>query len=83
MVGLPIAMVDNQNLPIKRWLDNANFPITIIQHTHDPLGSFSEVERIISEVNRDINFLEIPGDSHDYNEFLLFTDILEGLRKAT
>ena len=81
-VGFPLAMVNNQNLPARDWLETANFPISILQHTSDPLGSFRDVEQYIKAINHDnISVHEIAGDTHDYLEFHVFSDFTQKLAR--
>ncbi len=73
-VGLPLKMIHGQNLPFKKWLGSVNIPIIILQHTSDPFGSFQEVKQYVKAVNQDnIIVNELPGDSHDYSEFQVFS----------
>jgi len=81
-VGLPLAMAHNQNLPVKEWLGTTDFPIAILQHTSDPLGPFQEVEQYIEAIKRDnITVHELPGDTHDYSEFQIFSDFVQKLAR--
>lgn len=79
-VGLPMAMVHNQNLPAGDWLETADFPISVLQHTSDPLGSFRDVKQYVESLNHDnITVHEIVGDTHDYLEFQTFSDFINNL----
>ncbi len=81
-IGLPLAMVHSQKLPVKEWLKKADCPIAILQHKSDPLGSYQEVEQYIEAVNRDnITVHELPGNTHDYLEFQIFNNFVRELAR--
>lgn len=79
-VGFPMRMIENNNSPVDKWLKATNFPITILQHDSDPLGSYQEVERYFTHTNRhNVTIHMLPGATHDYLEFEIFTELLEKL----
>ena len=68
-VGLPLKIIIEDCIPFFEWLDNVNVPVVIIQNKNDPFGSINEVKiYIINTKNNDIKILEVPGDSHDYDD---------------
>ncbi|HVV25956.1 MAG TPA: alpha/beta family hydrolase [Candidatus Saccharimonadales bacterium] len=72
-VGLPLAMIRHHKLPARDWLEKTDFPIVILQHTADPLGSYQEVEQYVKSMGREnVTVHELPGNTHDYLEFQTF-----------
>ncbi|GAC1391768.1 MAG: hypothetical protein NVSMB46_05430 [Candidatus Saccharimonadales bacterium] len=81
--GLPLAMVHKFQLPAIEWLEATEFPVTIIQHSQDPLGSYSDVQQFIGQLARpNIEVIEVPGTTHDYMEFDLIKSFVDKLLKA-
>jgi hypothetical protein len=79
-VGLPLAMIQSHELPAGEWLREANFPITILQHTADPLGSYRDVKQYIEPIgNTGIAVHELPGDTHNYPEFEIIREFTQEL----
>ena len=81
-VGVPLVMIHDHNLPVKKWLDETDFPIIILQHTYDPYGSFKDVGQYIKLLDRrNISIHELPGNTHDYLELQTFQDFTKSLRQ--
>ena len=68
--GIPLPIVNTYDLPLTEWLTGANIPITIIQNSHDPYGSYQELRAIVASTkNQHITIQEATGDTHDYLDF--------------
>ena len=68
LLGVPINGAVSKDL-LKRWLDEINIPIIIVQNTSDPLGSFAEVKAAFDRAAENVSFVELPGETHDYLDF--------------
>lgn len=79
-VGFPLAMITSHHIPADEWLQATDFPITVLQHTADPLGSFRDVKRYFADTGRNgVALHELPGNKHDYDEFQTFKSFTEKL----
>lgn len=65
-------------IPLRGAIDRRTFvaslktipcPVTIIQNTADPFGSFEEIYSTLSGLGAHITFVEFPGKTHDYLDF--------------
>lgn len=80
VVGLPMAMIEKDNLKVNEWLNEVSIPIVILQHTKDPLGTYASVKDYLSTCkNANIALKELPGDTHDYLEHKEFVTVLKNL----
>lgn len=77
-VGIPLKWAKKNNFNIDNWFRGFSVPTVILQHTSDPFGSSKEIKDLIS--NKDITNVElkeIPGNTHDYNEFDFIFNLLD------
>jgi hypothetical protein len=81
--GFPLAMVTNYDLPVADWLLATEFPITILQNSHDPLGSHEDVVSFFNSVGRqNVSIHSLPGDTHDYLDFAALKEFAGQLPKS-
>lgn len=73
-VGLPITSIAEMQLPLKEWLAKVTVPITVIQNSQDPYGSYADVVRYLK--NTDCIVIENPGDTHDYTDYQQIVQLL-------
>ncbi len=68
-VGTPVYWANDNQIDFKNWLKGFSIPTLFIQHTNDPTISSKDLRAMLEE-NRAANyeFVELPGDSHDYPE---------------
>lgn len=67
--GFPLEMVKNYNFPVDTWLSNIKNPILVLQNEFDPLGSYNDVAKHITNIkNTNISIHKLPGDTHDYKD---------------
>ena len=80
-VGLPInfTSIINVNLEELLALCSAKTKVTLIQQTNDPEGSFNEVSKLCSKYEN-INCIEWPGSTHDYDAEELVKFVIESLK---
>jgi hypothetical protein len=79
-VGFPLVMVKNHHLPVDNWLRTTDFPITVLQHSTDPFGSYQDVKQYFNTTGRsNVTVHELAGDTHDYIEFQTLKDFTEKL----
>ena len=77
--GLPLAIIQNHNLPIYRWLAESKCGITFMQNENDPLGIYEDVRYFVSKLpKKNTQIYKLPGDTHDYR----VEDILNFTRTA-
>lgn len=78
-LGLPLKAFDElPDMPegLKRLP-----PTVFVQNTRDPLGSFADVQTYVAaHSNAEARCLETPGDTHDYADFTLITELATGER---
>jgi len=77
VLGLPIYMCYSDNIDIKSIVNSCSMKtkIMIIEQKNDPVGSSSDVLKIL---NDDIKFIEIEGNDHHYNNYLENKKIIDG-----
>lgn len=69
-VGIPINWAHEYNFDIDKWFKSFRFPLTIIQHTNDPITSIQELRKFLIDENvTGYNLVEWPGKDHYYQEF--------------
>lgn len=68
LLGVPISSGVTSEL-FMQWLKQITVPVTIVQNTADPLGSFADVRSAFEEVGENLSFVESSGDTHDYIDF--------------
>ncbi len=75
LLGIPINGGAPQ-APFREWLEKIKLPIVIVQNTNDPLGSFSDVRSAFEFKNRNILYVELPGNTHDYLDFRAIENLI-------
>jgi hypothetical protein len=70
VTGLPLKVIQENNLPVIEWLIKVDIPMLIIQNENDPLGSYEEVSAYTkNSANSYVSTMVLPGDSHEYTDF--------------
>ncbi len=83
-LGFPLKPITHSDIPIEKWLKHAeNIPIIIAQNVDDPLGSYDETSSWINQFNKRIIFVQLPGETHAYDDFVEIDKIVTGLNKST
>lgn len=68
--GIPLVMVEKYDVPIQSWLKSVSCPVKILQQMHDPYGSHKAVAALVATVgNPLIHVIQLPGQTHDYEDF--------------
>lgn len=68
LLGIPLnGSVDREVFTAN--LQRLSCPVTIIQNTSDPFGSFEEVHTAFENAPANVTFVEFEGDTHDYLDF--------------
>lgn len=81
IAGLPLAMINDQKIPVNEWLQSISTPILIAQNAKDPLGSYIEVSRYIDTVKGSkIKTIELESDSHDYTNLDLLKMLMRNIK---
>lgn len=82
-LGLPLKLIEKEAYPLATWLRNYHHPVTIIQNTNDPVGSYEAVKDFIVQTNLgQCLCIELPGSSHDYTATTKLKQILTVLKKS-
>ncbi len=78
--GIPLELVKNENIDLKKWLNAISCPIYIIQNDSDPAGTYKDVKSYISDIDSpSINLIETPGETHNYDDIDLFERLVKGI----
>lgn len=75
LLGVPI----NGGVPkdlFSGWLKQIDVKLVFVQNTNDPYGSFTDVKNAFEGKSRDITFIELSGDTHDYLDFGAITKLI-------
>jgi|GEM_PF-866446 predicted alpha/beta-hydrolase family hydrolase len=82
-LGFPLKPLTHSDISLKKWIEHAeNIPIIIVQNVDDPLGSYDEVTSWINQLNKRIVFVQLPGETHTYDDFEAIDKIITGLDKS-
>lgn len=73
MLGVPLQVIESQQIPFTDWLSTVTCNLTYVQNDHDPLGSFVAVKAYLHDIVTDAQLHMLPGETHDYTDF----DMLE------
>lgn len=58
------------------WLTHIKIPVTIIQNTNDPMGSFAEITENFKDVGDHVSFVELPCTTHNYLDFEAIAELI-------
>jgi predicted alpha/beta-hydrolase family hydrolase len=82
IMGLPIRFADKLSISLVNLLKCVNIPTLIVQNENDPAGSYDDVVRLIrSAGNNNVSAEKLPGDNHDYGDFVKLRRLLSALSK--
>ena len=80
LVGLPLTIILEENLPIRDWLKGINIPIMIVQNNNDPFGAFTEINKYIDSINnKNVSVVKLYGDTHDYNDIKKLKELVSSM----
>jgi len=69
ITGLPLSLIETENIPVLEWFKKIRIPITIAQNNQDPLGSYDEVKKFAGRTNRPgLTIVKLTGNTHDYED---------------
>ena len=68
LLGVPMSY-NNQFNQFAQHLEQITIPITIIQNSADPFGSFLDLKNALTNARDNVSFIELEGETHDYNDF--------------
>ena len=76
IMGIPLKFLNHFNVDIKDLFNKVliKTKILVIQQKNDPQGSSQEIEKILTN---NVNFIEIPGNNHAYNEISYIKNIID------
>ena len=79
LCGHPYLLAKKMGLPIDTYLESLKIPITFIQNEHDPLYSFSDLEKTLKEHSpAHFSLVKNEGtDSHDYEDYPKLAEIVQ------
>lgn len=83
--GLPLGFITKDYPEFASVLAASNLPLVIIHNTNDKVGSAESVREYLNEplAETDYTFIEIPGTTHDYENYDLLREQLKNLAKQT
>lgn len=68
-LGTPLSWGQENKFPYPTWFNHFSTPTLFLQHTQDPLASFSDLQKFILGQNiTNCQLVDLPGDSHHYPE---------------
>lgn len=68
-LGTPLNWGDQNHFPYPTWFDHFSTPTLFIQHTQDPMASFVDLQKFITNQNiSNSQLVDLPGDSHHYGQ---------------
>ena len=81
----PAFLVGERNIPgFKSWLQNFAIPSIILTKTSDPVAPAEEIRELLQKYNvQNYEFVEIPGDSHKYEDLGKIQNLMNQLRYGT
>ena len=77
--GLPLGAIKNENIDLLPWVQANKAPSTIVQNSQDPTGSFIEIEEFLSNLPANYKLVELPGDTHSYNDLPKLKELFAAL----
>jgi hypothetical protein len=74
-IGIPLTWMRQNNFPIERYLSSyKNIPTTVAQHSLDPTASYEAIKAIFNSFHS-IIVKELPGDTHEYDEYEIISEL--------
>ncbi len=65
LLGVPLeGSVDRD--AFAEWLTQITVPVIIVQNSQDPFGAFTDVKAALEGKSKNLRFVELIGDTHDY-----------------
>lgn len=83
-VGTPLDFARQHGHEIDSWLKRLDMPVTFAQNSHDPTGSYHELERFLRGHLHSPHYqtIELPGNTHDYNDMDKLNELMYRLLDA-
>lgn len=80
-VGVPLGLINKDAMPFTDWLSSAGCPLTFVQNSGDPAGSYDQVKTYLQGGSlAKYNLIELPGDTHDYSNLDELKKIVERIK---
>lgn len=81
LLGLPLGYITKNYPQFASILTSNSLPVTVIHNTEDVVGTAEAArEYLLSCLNEaDFTFIETPGDTHDYEDYVLIRSELKRL----
>ncbi len=77
-LGLPVLWCREHNIPLDSWINEYSIPTLFIQNSNDPVISANELKDYLIEGKvKNYKFIELEGNSHDYNNIKQIRKLLE------
>ncbi len=82
-LGIPLGYIQGQYSQFAEVLARSELPVTVIHNTDDPVGTSAAVKDYLNPhltKLRQYRFLEVPGNTHDYQDYGLLEAELRQLQ---
>lgn len=66
--GLPLKLIEREFPEMPAWISANKAPVLLMQNSQDTAGSFADVQTYLKAINADWELVELPGDSHSYED---------------
>ena len=82
--GLPLGYINEKYETFKKDLEAYEGKVVIIHNQHDTVGDAEAVKAYLGDVvdGSRVAFIDAPGDSHDYEDYLILMSELSMLRES-
>lgn len=83
LCGIPLNFIIEHYPEFKDVLAGTGLPLTIIHNSHDKVGTSQAVQEYFGEAFADLEnyrYIETPGNTHDYENYVLINTELDRLR---
>lgn len=78
--GFPLGFAQSSNSPVGSWIPKIKIPLVFIQNTKDPVLGYQGLVDYLESLNlSNCKTIETPGETHDYEDYVLIRNTLKEL----
>lgn len=75
--GAPLPLIKDRDYEYTKWLAASGKPVLFIQNSHDPVAGYEELKTYLKSSELiGYELVELPGDTHNYNDFATLKDLV-------
>ena len=76
--GAPLPLIKSQAYEYTKWLTVFGKPILFVQNSHDPVAGYEELKTYLrSSELTNYELVELPGDTHSYDDFAMLKNLVK------